>query len=280
MNPVLNLETHLPAWAQRSNAHVQRRLTITGRAGTLDIRRILVLFIIQAVIIALSLPLRALLNIQLPFTPLTLLLLPIIVLPYALGLISALMLPVLLVAFGRILFDVVRSANGSMFVEQQSDTLTLLRTTPSSLREILLSQMAGSIWRQVENIDLVLFGVAAFSLPHIALNHMMIWPTGDAWGLRMGMIAALAVTIIRPLLELLMAGALGTLGGMTASFRAAGTTWATILLGLYFVFLNVPRLLPLSVPLRIVFEIALPLLLPVLITWLALTFTEKLIRQD
>ena len=79
---------------------------------------------------------------------------------------------------------------------------------------------------------------------------------------------------------LVMAGALGTFVGAITQYRISARVSAALLLAAYFVLVNLPRLLLLTIPTRLLVEMILPLVLPVLVTWLALAATERALTTD
>jgi len=272
----MSLESLLPAWARRSTPLVRRHIHTLGATETIDFARLLRLLLVQCGLVIASLAGIPLTTLNLSHPLLLLALMPVLAAAYALTLSAAIVLPVALVLYARLLLAVSRAAAGNILDERQNRTLDVLRTTPPNLRELLLGHIAGSIWREAPSLSVLLWLAAALSLPPIVLLHGALWfPAEHPLLIRLAIVGGLLTTMIRPLLELVMAGALGTLAGATVSFRPAGTTGAALLLGAYFVLVNLPRLLPLSTPARLLVEIGLPLALPPLITAGALTVAER-----
>ncbi len=275
------LESLLPIWARRTHPLVRRHIHTFGATETPDISRLRRMLLIQIGLVAISLPAIAVARLDLSHPLVLMALLPVLAAAYALTLAAIILLPVGFVLYGRLLLGVSRDAASTILDERQNDTLEVLRTTPPNLRELLLGHIAGSIWRHAALLSLLLNLTSALSLPPIVLLHGTLWfPAEHPLLIRLTIIAGLLTSLIRPLLELVMAGALGTLAGATVSFRIAGTTWAALLLGAYFLLVNLPRLLPLSTPVRLLVEIGLPLALPPLITLGALAAAEHMLTSS
>lgn len=274
------LESLFPAWARRTHPLVHRHIHTFGATETPDASRLLRMLLIQIGLIVISLPGIALTGFNLSHPLVLMALLPILAAAYALTLAAVILLPVGLVLYAHLLLAVSRAAASTILDERQNDTLEVLRTTPPNLRELLLGHIAGSIWRHAAMLSLLLNLGSTLSLPPIALLHGTLWfPAEHPLLIRLAIVAGLLTSLIRPLLELVMAGALGTLAGAMVSFRIAGTTWAALLLGAYFLLINLPRLLPLSTPARLLVEVGLPLALPPLITAGALAAAERILTS-
>ncbi len=276
----INLEAILPRWARRENAVVRRHLGFAGRTNTIDIRRILIVSLLEATLVALTWPLGSIIRAGISSPHITLVVLPLLVVAYGYALAAVLILPLGLLLYAYIMAVVSQGAVDHIFDERQGDTLTLLRTIPPPLQEIFLSKIASSIWRQVDNLDIVLWVITVFSLPIIILyNTFQNQVVSPAPLSQIMVIIALAVCLIRPFVELFMVGALGILSGAAVSFRIAGNAGTILLTISYFALINLVRLLPLSPFLRLAVEYALPLLLPVGIGWAALHAAEYLVTR-
>lgn len=230
----------------------------------LDLDLITRLVVFQAVLALLSIPVPILL-------PLAFTLLPV----------SVVMLPFVLAAYGRVLLGIASFSTRTMVDEQASCTLTLLRTTPLTLRSILFSKASASVWRQIEDISLILMAVTSLSMPVLALLYSDTWPMGDYVVLsRIALIAGLVVSIVRGLLEPFMIAALGIAIGAGVGARTPSLI-ALVGVGLfYFLLINLPRLLPLSLEMRLVVELILPVVLPLLIAWGAFRAAQYLVQRD
>ena len=270
----------LPAWARRSHPLVRRHLGIQ-HTTPLEIRPILRLLLWQAALIGASLLLPLLGHGYLSVLVTSIVLLPIAVLFYGGMMASIILLPAALALYGWLLFDIGMHAAGTILNERQKDTLLLLRTTPFSLPEIFLSKIAASIWRQTGTLNLILRAAAVLSLPFVFVEHIMLLPSAQYPFLaRLGIVIGLVVSLLRLLLEPLMAGALGILAGTLAAFHIPAAIGTAAVMSAYFLLINLIRLLPLSLPQRLLIEWALPLLGPLLVTWAALQVAAAILRRD
>jgi hypothetical protein len=258
------LDRNLPRWARRSNPIVRRHLGGFLGAPLPQVDVLLRLFLVQVVVVAVSLVIPAVLEIT-----------------ALMGLVSMFVMPVLLGMYAWALFTIGRSAANTIMSEKQSQGLDTLRTTPLTLRSIMLSKIAAGLWQQAVNLDTVILGAAVFSLPPITIELATFYPP-DVFVIESRLLISigLGVTILRLIAEPLMIGALGVLAGAVADMRAAAITWVTLLGAAYFVLLNLPRMLTLTWGQRLLIESVLPLALPVLITLSALHIARRTLLRD
>lgn len=258
------LDRNLPRWARRSNPIVRRHLGgfLAAPLPQLDILGRLLLW--QIVLVLLSLLIPAILE-----------------LTALLALVAIIALPVALYSYAVALFGIGRSAANAMMDELEGRGLDTLRTTPLTLRSILLSKIAASLWTQAINMEVVILITAVLSLPVITIQQASLYPPEKfLLPSRALIIAGLIASLLRVFVEPLMMGALGVLAGAVAGLRVSAITW-TILLGVaYFVMINLPRLAILTWPERLVIESVLPVLLPILITIGSLALARVILEQD
>lgn len=259
-----SVDRHLPEWARRSNPIVRRHLGIHWKVLPLEADLLLRLWLIQASLLAIS----ALIPIILPllFT----------LLPVAL-----VMLPFVFFGYVRALIGVGSFTVRMIVDEQHNNTLALLRTTPVSLRHILYSKAAAGVWRQIEDLGLLLMAAVLLTLPVIGLQYAGYWPF-DGGGIfsRLALLFGLTASAVRLLLEPLMIAACAiAIGAITPSRTPA----LIALMGMgffYFLLINLPRLLPLGLEARLLVEFALPLIAPLAITFAAFRLAEYVLRRD
>ncbi len=258
------LDRRLPRWARRSNPIIRRHLGGFWKAQLPELETLWRLYALQAAAILLSLLLPGLLE-----------------LGALVGLVSFFVLPPGLVIYGWALAAIGSATASAVIEEREHNALDLLRTTPFSLRFILLSKIAAAVWRQVPDLALLVMVAALFSLPPIILEHTAL-PTAETspYIPHLMMLLGLAASIIRPILEPVMIGALGVLIGAVGMYRISSAVLVSLLGLTYFLFLNLPRLLPLAWPLRLLVETVLPLALPLLLTWGALRGAEYFLLRD
>ncbi len=259
-----DIDTGLPYWARRSHPLVRRELGTAWRTMLPEVGFLRQAFIIQTILIGLTLPFPFLIELALPTVTAAIILLPFAMIVYA-----------------RVLVIVCSSGARSMTDELQNDTLSVLRTTPYTLSEIIASKAAAAMWRQVEDLGLLMVGVALLSAPLLISIYGTLWPLDQNPLLsRVAIILGLGISIVRMLLEPFMVAMIGVLMGTALRTRSAATIGALIVSGFYFLFLNLGRLISLSWPLRFVVDFMLPMVLPLLIMGLVVWFTRYLIERE
>ena len=261
---VPSLDRRLPHWARRSNPLVRRHLGIHWKMLPLESGLLARILLAQGALLALSLLLPLLLPLVFALLPVALVLLPVVFVLYARLLL-------------RIGFFTVR-----LVVEEQRDnTMTLLRTTPMSLRQILYSKAAAGVWRQVEDLGLVIMAASLLTLPVIGLLYAQYWPFEENTLVsRLTLMLGLLSSLLRLMLEPLMIAALALATGALVPVQIHANVALGGQIFFYFLLLNMPRLLELPAALRILLEFALPLALPALIALGALQLAQRLLTRD
>ncbi len=258
------LDRNLPRWARRSNPIVRRHLGGFLAAPLPQLDLLSRLLLIQIAIVLLSLLIPAILE-----------------LTALLALVALIALPVALYSYAAALFGIGRAAANAMMDELEGRGLDTLRTTPLTLRSILLSKIAASLWTQAINMETVILITATLSLPIITIQQASLYsPEKLLWPSRGLIIAGLIASLLRVFVEPLMMGALGILAGTVAGLRVSAVTWTILLGAAYFVMINLPRLAVLAWPERLLIESVLPVILPILITVGALTLARIILEQD
>jgi hypothetical protein len=250
----IELDKRLPLWARRSNPIIRRHLGMYWKTILPETGFLVKIVAAQAVLIAATLPLPFLFDLALPTITASILLFPIAIYMYI-----------------QMMFAIGYASAVSVADEVHNDTFTLLRTTPMTLESILASKIAAAIWRQVENLTLLIVAAALFSLPILISQYATVWPLDEFPVLsRIGMVLGLVVSLVRLMLEPFMIGALGVMAGAALRVRSSAVI-ATLIMGLfYFLFINLIRVLPVPWPLQFAFEFVLPVALPLLLIWIAL----------
>ncbi len=220
-------------------------------------------FFVQTILIGLTLPFPFIIELALPTVTAA-----IILLPFA------------LVVYARLLVLVGSAGARAMTTELQNDTLTVLRSTPFSLREIICSKAAAAMWRQVEDLGLLMLGVTLLSTPLLISHYGTIWSLNEyPIVTRAAFVLGLGVAIVRMVLEPFMMGMIGVLMGAALRTRSAATAGTLIVGGFYFLFMNLARLVPMSWPLRFILDFVLPLVLPFATMWLVVRMTDYLVER-
>jgi hypothetical protein len=253
------IDANLPAWARRSNPIVKRQLGYFWRVIPPQLEPLAQWYVIQSGLVLLTIVLPLLYTLLLPLV-----------------LISLSILPFALAYYGRALYDLAADSSRAMVSEVEDNTLTLLMATPMSVREILLSKIAASLWRQSDPLSILLTIVAYTQMPALTLLYVNAFPVEQYGVLPQFMVVLVfAASIARLPLEMFMVATMGQYIGATTPGRgtAAATTLGAVVF--YFALLNAPRLFPLPPGLVILVEGVLPVLLPALVIAALLALTER-----
>jgi hypothetical protein len=260
----IELDSRLPRWARRSNPIIRRQLGLYWKTILPEISGLAKIVLVQVVLVLLTLVWPFLFDLALPTITAALLLFPIAVFLY-----------------GQILASIGFTAALSIVDELRNGTFDLVRATPLRLESILASKIAAAIWRQVENLSLLILAVSLLSMPLLISQYATMFPLDHYPYLsRVAMILGLVVSLVRLMIEPFMVGAIGLLAGTVFPLRSTAIITTGFLGGFYFFLLNLARLMPMPWPLRFVLDFALPIALPLVITWLSLRVTEYLISRN
>lgn len=264
VNFVPTLDRRLPHWARRSNPVVRRHLGIHWKMLPLESGLLARIILAQVALLGISLLVPLLL-------PLVFTLLPV----------AMVLLPVVFALYARLLLRIGFFTVELVVEEQRDNTLTLLRTTPMSLRQILYSKAAAGVWRQVEDLGLVIMAASLLTLPVTGLLYARYWPFEENTLVsRLTLLLGLLSSLLRLLLEPLMVAALALAAGALVTVRIHANLALAGLVFFYFLLINLPRLLELTVAQRVALELLLPLALPALIAPGALLLAQRLLTRD
>ena len=259
-----SVDQRLPLWARRSNPIVKRHLGVHWKVLPLEMDLLIRILGVQVALIMLSILVPIIL-------PLLFTLLPV----------SLVMAPIVLFGYMRLLVQVGNFTVLMMVDEKHNNTLSLLRTTPLPLRHILYSKASAGVWRQIEDLGLIIMGVAILTLPLVGLQYAAYWSFEDVTLFsRLALIIGMLSSVVRLILEPVMIASLAVLIGASVPVRAPALLSVIALGFFYFLLINLPRLLPLSLELRVFIEYVLPVLLPIAITLGAFRLAEHVIRRD
>ncbi len=258
------IDSNLPTWARRTNPIVRRDLGSYWKTLTPDMGLVLRLYLVQVGVIALSFVFPVLFILLMPTVTVTLVL-----------------LPVGLALYAQILFAIGAAAAASVVKERRNATLDLLLIIPHPTIHTLFSKVAASIWHETENLSLILMGAALSSLPLLIIQYDIFFSFDEQPILmRLGLIFALGVAILRVLIEPILIGALGTLVGALIPSRVLAIFTTTALGASYFALINLVRLAPLDQPTRVLVEIILPTALPLLLIFLCFRAAVYFLTRD
>jgi hypothetical protein len=225
---------------------------------------VLRLYLMQVGLILLSFPFPILFVLLMPTVTVTLVLLPVGVVMYA-----------------QILYGIGAATATSVVRERSNATLDLLLIIPHPTLHALFSKVAAAVWRQTENLSLILMGAALASLPLMIIQYDISLSFNEHPVLmRVALIAALGTTILRVLIEPVMIGALGAMVGAAIPARIPAIVITTIFGAAYFALINLARLAPLDEAGRLFIEIVVPVVFPLLIIYFSLRTAEHLLTRD
>lgn len=259
----ITIDSNLPAWARRSNPIVRRQLGYFWRVIPPQVEPLAQWYIIQSVIVLATVAMPLLYTLLLPLV-----------------LISLTILPFALFYYGRALYDLAAESSRAMVSEVEDNTLQLLLATPMTVREILLSKIAASMWRQSDPLSILLSIITFTQMPAITLMYINAFPTQDYGALPQVLIVLVfGASILRLPLEMFAVASLGQYIGVTTSGRgtAAATTLGIVVF--YFAIINAPRLFSLTPLMVVLIEGLLPVLLPALAIYGLLHATQRELEQ-
>ena len=264
MEGVGELDTALPAWARRSNPIVRRQLGIYWKTLPLELSQWLKILGGEMLVVLLAAGLPVVYTFIMPVVT-----------------VSVLLIPLVFVVYGQLLLNVTLYATSATYTEVHNNTLALLLVTPLPREHILFSKLAASIWRQSDNLSLVVIGHVLLSLPVLILQYATLYSPEDNALLTSGAIMlALAANLARLFLEPVLVGAIGIVAGVTTSPRILANIVAVTVSGAYFLFVNLPRLIDLPFGARLVVDVLLPVTLPLVFAYGLLRLAGWLLGRD
>ncbi len=258
------IDLNYPHWARRSHPLVRRHLGPYWRVIPPQFETYLQWYLVQVVIIFLTIPLGFLFTVLVPLV-----------------LIALALLPISLFYYSRTLYALASDSSRAMVADIENHTLPLVLATPLNLREILLSRVAGAMWKQSEALAMLL-AVATFTqLPTLMMIYVNRFPV-EEFGItaHIFMLLLLGSSIVRLPLEMFMVSAIGLYIGVTTHGRNTAAATALTLVIFYFVLINLPRLLSLPAVWLLLVEGLLPAVMPTVFAWLFLKGCEREIQAQ
>ena len=259
-----DIDSTLPIWAQRRNPIILRMLGAHWRVFFPQARPLIKLYVFQIPLVLITIKFSWIYIVILTF------LLPsLVALPYAFYL--------YLQTIGR----TIAYATSGMAEEYENDTLRVLRTTPFTTREIVLSKIAAAVWRQADEVDQLLFYAAALSMPVIMSIYLANWPPEEIQGINQVMtVFTFASSIVRIPLEVFMIGSIGTLMGTLIRSRSTAFLSTAVLVFFYFLLLNLLRVVDMPWTTQLFVDAVLPIVLPIIMIIGAIQFAVLQIEND
>jgi hypothetical protein len=264
----VSLDQYLPEWARRSNPIVRRHLGVFWKMMPMELEPLARIAGLQLAWLLISIPVPFLFDFSL--------LVMFTLIPVSISLI-----PLTLIFYCRLLFDVGYAALKTIIDEQRNDTLQLLLTTPFTLSEIIASKVAAGIWRRVEDLGVILLTVALLSMPLIAMQFSRAFPLDEQPHLlRAALFLTYTASLLRMVIEPVMVGMLGLMLGAAIPSRTTAVISLILLLFFYFLLINLPRLLVVPWPIQFFIEGVLPVAVPSLIAYGAYRMALRLLKPD
>ncbi len=258
-----DLDTTLPEWARRNNPIVRRQLGDYWRVFPPEVAPIITWYLIYVVALV------AATQIQLIYL--------VIMITVMLGVVG---FPLILFNYAKALIDIGQRATTGMASEYENDTINLLRATPYTTREIVLSKVSAAVWRHMDTLTITLAYTVTLGMTLIIAFFLNLYSPDD-----MPLVASfmslmiLASSLIRLPLEMFMVASIGVMSGVAARSRYYAFMTTVFVTFFYFLMLNMMRLIPMAWPTRLIVEGVLPVVLPVIIIWGTVRFTVNLVGE-
>lgn len=262
---VPDIDQTLPLWARRNNPIVRRQLGMYWRVFPPQAGPIMKWYSILCFVLLLTVFVPGLLVFILTF-----LLAGILLMPFA------------AYVYVRALGEITNSSSRAMAIELEQDTLDLLRATPISTQEIILSKISASVWRWMDDLEVVISATLFLGMPAILMIYLNWWPPeeNNLFLPQVMTMVTFAASILRLPLEMFMAASLGTMMGAATGLRSTAFLGTAAMLFFYFLLINLARLLNLTWPAQLMVDAVLPVALPAMISWAAVRFTTYLLTHD
>lgn len=257
------VDTYLPTWARRSNPVVRRHLGMNWKVSPPEWDVLLNIYLLQVGMVVIS------------FIPL------VFNLTAALSVSAILLLPLAFGGYVRLMAGVARDSAHMMADEVREDNIKLLRITTLPLRTILMSKVAACVWKRAELFTLILWAAVMFSLPVLLVEVAgIVRPETYPLFSRAVILFAVTGSIARLFFEPMMVGAVGMLIAAIMPYRTASATWGIAFTAVYFLLVNLPRLLVLPPEAAVMVYYVLPVVVPLLVMLLALRAAEWALTRD
>ncbi len=264
MQGTRQMDHRLPEWARRSNPIVRRQLGVYWKTLPLEMGFWLKLLLAQGALVILAVPFPIIYSLIMPVVT-----------------VSVILMPLAFAIYAQALLQVTLQASDAMVEERRNHTLPLLLLTPYTLDHIMFSKIAASIWRQLDNLSLVIAAHVLMSMPVLVLQYAGLFSMGESPVLTaLAILLALAGNLVRLLTEPMMVGAIGVAAGAAVPQRSVANIAALSMLIAYFLFVNLIRLLDVSWGMRLLVDILIPLVLPLVVTCVSLKLSAWLLRRD
>lgn len=264
-NTSLALDKNLPLWARRSNPIIRRQLGAHWRVFPPEIRPIFTWIIFQVFFLVLMATGEDVFY--------------LFFVPFAL--VAAVIFPGILWIYIQALVQIASDSTAAMVGEYANDSLTLLRTTPFTGLEIILSKISATVWRRMDDLqDITTYTRTMGGLVILGMYVLQFNP-GQYENVPMLLTFPMFVaSLARVPLEMVMVASLGVMLGAYTKSKNSAFLATVIFTFFYFLLLNLSRSLGWEWYLQWIIDAVLPVALPALIIWGALMFTKRAIERD
>ncbi len=247
---VPNIDLLFPSWARRKNPLVARELGEYWRVFLPEVRP-LVLWVMGY---------GALLVLTLIYPIFTL----AVILPVLIG---GIVFPFMLYQYAVNLWFILQDTSYSMAREYENNTIDLIRVTPYTSREIILSKIAAGVWRRMDVLSFLSLFTAVLGMPITIIFYLNAYPP-ELYPLLAHGLSFVAVIsyLIRVPLEMVMVSAVGVWMGTAVRTRQNALSSAVFLVVFYFLLLNMLRFIEVDWMMRLLLDAFVPLALPLLVT--------------
>lgn len=258
---VPDIDRRLPVWARRTNPIVLRELGPYWRVFPPELSPVLRWLAVHVVVLALS-------------AVWSLVFIPIIIAM----LVGVAMMPFMLYYYGGILFRLINDAADSMAREYENNTIDVLRATPYTTLEIILSKITAAVWRRMDGLLITTSFTVTIGMTIIIVIYLNAYPP-EGYGILSQVLSFLALltSLIRVPLEMFMAAALAVMMGAASRSKQIAFLSTIGLIFFYFLLTNMLRLLAVGLPLRVFIDLILPLAAPAIIAYYSVRRTLHLL---
>jgi hypothetical protein len=257
----------VPRWARSTNPIVRRHMGFNWRTVAPELRPMLYGFLFWTLIFVIG-----------TFVPLVQSVMMMVLLA------SWIIMPFAWLVYGHILLQVAIRAADIMQEEQRNNTLQLLMATPMSVQQIFLGKIAASLWRRMDDLYLVGYVVAWLAAPMLFAIYEPLWNVEEYVGVSQGFIVlALAVSLLRLLLEPILIGSLAILIGVLTTGRSIAITSTVALSAAFFFLMYMVRRIPILAedPVAVVIlDFVLPIVIPIVGSYIFLWVAKRFVTQD
>lgn len=264
-NTSVSMDKSLPLWARRSNPIIRRQLGAYWRVFPPELRPIVTWIIVYTLFLALTLTGSDFLY--------------ILFVPFAL--VSMILFPGVLFLYIRSLSQIASDSAEAMVTEYTHDSLTLLRTTPFTGMEIILSKIAGSIWRRMDDLqDTTSYTRTLGGMAILGFYIIQFSPVNHPNVAQVLALPMLLASLVRVPLEMTMVACVATMLGAYTKSKSSAVTATLIFTFFYFLLLTLLRFIGWGWTWQWVIDALIPVVLPIAISFGALKMTLHVVEAD